>query len=341
MKVLVTGASGRFGPFVVQELESAGHELVLMSRTEPDAAERWPWVQGDIANFEDCRRAMAEGIEAVQHLAAQPAPTDHPAERKAAADLGIPFDQTMRTNVMGTYYLLQAALERDVEIFVMCGSNCALGHGYRISDTDFPYQYLPVDEDHPTDVEDSYSFSKLAAEELLLSYTRAYGMRTHVLRAAGIRTPEARAQKARSAGPAKAWDPWLWGWVGSEDLAAAHRMLMEQARNIDPHGVYFCNGDDTIALEPTRELIERFRPDLLPLAEGLEGHESLISNSRLCLTIGWEPRTSWRDLREQMEEDAEDTDDDSETEYEGEQEAAGRLEEDGGDEAQDEDTAKL
>jgi UDP-glucose 4-epimerase len=341
MKVLVTGASGRFGPFVVQELESAGHELVLMSRGEPDAAERWPWVQGDITNFEDCRRAMAEGIEAVQHLAAQTGPTDHPADRKAAAEQGIGFDQTMRTNIMGTYYLLQAALERDVEIFVMTGSNCALGHGYRISDTDFPFQYLPVDEDHPTDVEDSYSFSKLAAEELLLSYTRAYGMRTHVLRAAGICTLEARAQMARAAGAAKAWDPWLWGWVGSEDLAAAHRMLMEQARGIDPHGAYFCNGDDTTALEPTRELIERFRPDLLPLAEGLQGHESLISNSRLCLTIGWEPRTSWRDLRDQMEEDAEDAEGDSETEYDGDQDAEPLPDEEDADESQDQDSAKF
>ena len=159
MKVLVTGASGRFGPYVVQELESAGHELVLMSRTEPPAADRWPWVQGDIANFDDCRRAMEGGIEAVQHLAAQPWPTDHPAQRKDAAQRGIPFDQTMRVNILGTYYLLQAALDRDVEIFVMTGSNCALGHGFRISDTDFPFRYLPADEDHPPDVEDSYSYS--------------------------------------------------------------------------------------------------------------------------------------------------------------------------------------
>ena len=298
MKVLVTGASGRFGPYVVQELESAGHELVLMSRTEPDAAERWPWVQGDINDPEACRKAMA-GVEAVQHLAAEPGPTDHPANRKDYAQRGIPFDQTMRTNVLGTYNLLQAALERDVEIFVMTGSNCALGHGGRISDREFPFQYLPIDEDHPSDVEDSYSYSKLVGEELLASYTRAYGMRTYALRSAGICTPERRAQIARSAAAATGWNVWLWAWVGSEDLAAAHRMLMEQARTIEPFGAFFCNADDTTALEPTAELIERFKPELLELAGDLTDHESLISNSRLCLTVGWEPRTSWRDLLEE------------------------------------------
>jgi len=33
MKVLVTGASGRLGPYVVAELEKAGHELVPVSYT--------------------------------------------------------------------------------------------------------------------------------------------------------------------------------------------------------------------------------------------------------------------------------------------------------------------
>ncbi len=295
MKVLVTGASGRFGPFVVAELESAGHELVLMSRTRPEAADHWPWVQGDIANNDDCLKATEGGIEAIQHLAATPYPSDHPDERKHSAKRGIPFDQTMRTNIMGTYYLLQAALERKIGIFVMTGSNCALGHGYRISGTEFPIHYLPIDEDHPSDVEDSYSYSKLAGEDLLASYTRAYGIRTYALRSAGICDAQRRAAMAENAGPAGGWDEWLWPWIGSEDLASAHRLLMEKAAQIEPHGVYFCNNDDTTALEPTMELIERLKSDLLPRCKGLEGHATLMSNAKLREPVGWVPRTSWRD----------------------------------------------
>ena len=297
MKVLVTGASGRLGGFVVPELEAAGHELVLMSRRRPAAAERWPWIQGDITRFDDCLRATADGVEAIQHLAAQPGPTDHPDTRSRTEEHGIPFDQTMRANIMGTYYLLQAALKRNVRVFVMTGSNCALGHGFRISRTPFPFDYLPVDEDHPTHIEDSYSYSKLAGEELLASFRRAYGMRTYALRSAGICPPERRAEMARGAAPAGDWTDWLWAWVGSEDVASAHRLLMEQAPEIEPHGVYFCNGDDTSALEPTRELVERFRPDLLPVLRDVEGHASLISNQKLRQAVAWEPRTSWREHR--------------------------------------------
>ncbi len=62
MKVLVTGVSGRLGPFVVKDLEAAGHDLVLSSRREPgEEIQNWPWVQGDINNFEDCQRMLASG----------------------------------------------------------------------------------------------------------------------------------------------------------------------------------------------------------------------------------------------------------------------------------------
>ena len=91
---------------------------------------------------------------------------------------------------------------------------------------------------------------------------------------------------AENAKPVSGWNPWLWCWVGSEDVASAHLLLMEKARDIDPNGAFFCNGDDTTALEPSRELIERFNPALLPLVNDLEGHASLLSNQKLRETCG-------------------------------------------------------
>jgi hypothetical protein len=44
----------------------------------------------------------------------------------------------------------------------------------------------------------------------------------------------------------------MWAWVGSEDVASAHRLLMEKAHEIEPHGAFFCNGDDTTAPEPSK-----------------------------------------------------------------------------------------
>jgi nucleoside-diphosphate-sugar epimerase len=181
----------------------------------------------------------------------------------------------------------------------MAGSNCALGHGYRISKDPFPIHFLPIDETHPSYPEDTYSYSKRAGEELLASYTRAYGIRTYVTRPAGITPEERRQNMAKNAHPTGGWSDWMWCWVGSEDVASAHRLLMEKADNLPPHDVFFLNGDDTTALEPTRELVEKFKPELLPLfvAGYMTGHQSFLSNAKLKKAVGWEHKTSWRTLR--------------------------------------------
>ena len=294
MKVLITGASGRLGQFVIRELETEEHSLVLMSRRNPpDEFAHLPFIQGDLNNFEDCQRAV-EGVDAIQHLGAQPNPVDHPDLRADAAEKGISFDATFKTNMLGTYYLLQAAIAADVHTIVMCGSNCALGHGFRISKTHIPVDYLPFDEEHPCYPEDSYSFSKRCGEDLLASYTRAYGIRTYVTRPAGISPEERRNQMRANAKPTTSWTPWIWCWVGSEDVASAHRLLMEKADTLPAHDVYFLNADDTSALEPSQELVERFKPELLPKVRTLQGHQSFINCDKLKAAVGWHHKTSWR-----------------------------------------------
>ena len=59
--------------------------------------------------------------------------------------------------------------------------------------------------------------------------------------------------------------------------------------------------DDTTALEPSLELIERFKPDLEPVVKDLEGNATFLSNQKLRQTVGWEHRTSWR---EHLQEEA-------------------------------------
>src|SRR3989442_14199654 len=124
-------------------------------------------------------------MDAIQHLAAQPWLVDHPRLRE------------------------QAAVAAGVERVVMAGS---IGHGYRISQTPFPFQALPIDESHPAFPEDSYSYSKLAGELLLPSYTRAYGIRTYVTRPAAICSPTRCQQLTQQPAPATGWNPWLGAW---------------------------------------------------------------------------------------------------------------------------------
>lgn len=297
MKVLITGGSGRFAKYMVRALRE-DYELRLFSRNPPpEELAGMNWMAGDLNVFDDCRRAV-EGVEAIMHLGAVPWPSDHPREPEAMRARGWsipPFDATMHTNLMGTYYLLMAAVQAGVRVVVMTGSNCAFGHGYRISDRPFPIHYLPLDEAHPSDVEDSYSYSKLAGEELLASFSRAYGLRTYVTRPSGICPPERLRAMAEGMKPAKGWVDSMWAYVASEDLAVLQRMIMEKAAALPMHAVYIANAADTAALEPSLELVEKYRPDLLPVTRGLQGHDAFFSIAKARAEVGWEPQHTWRE----------------------------------------------
>ena len=296
MKTLVTGVTGVFGPHLPRELIAHGHDIDIFSIDKPsDEFKDFEWIQGNINNVEDCLRAMkGRGIEAVHNAAAMPDPTDSPGWDRCDDPTFFPL--CMQTNIIGLYNMLQAALRNDVGIFVNTGSNCAVGFGYRIKHP-FEIKYLPIDEEHPSEVEDSYSFSKMVGEQLLEVYSRVYGMRCYSLRSGAIMDAKWRVEhKAEvEAEPLTEWSEWLYTWIAPEDLAAAHRMLMEQAHSIVPFGYYYCQGDDTCILEPTMDVINTYRPDLIHvIRERLDGHTSLFSNKRLKAVVGWEPKVSWR-----------------------------------------------
>ena len=295
MKTLVTGATGRFAPHLIRDLVKHGHEVVLFSRKQPDEEFKdLEWFKGDINNIEDCYKAInKKGFDAIHNTAAKPGPTDMPGGQ-SYDDFAV-FPLTMQTNIIGLYNLLQACIRSDVGVFVHTGSNCALGHGFRISGRPFEIKYLPIDEDHPTDGEDSYSFSKLVGEKLMESYVKTYGIRCYSLRAAGITDADRRAAMKAGAKPAEGWSEWMFPWIASEDLASAHRLLMEQAGSIVSFGAYYCNNDDTTLIEPTLDVIRKFRPDLIPLLrDPLDGHSTLFSNRRLKAVVGWKPEKTWR-----------------------------------------------
>jgi nucleoside-diphosphate-sugar epimerase len=194
MRVLVTGGSGNLGRCTVEELAACGHQPFLFDRRSPDEAPIpfqtvHPFVRGELTSGDDVLRAVRESrAEAIVHLGAIPHATDHPATvaRKLEQGHGLPDDETFRTNMLGTYYVLDAARREGVRRVAMASTFFALGLGFRISDRRWDPEYLPIDERHPNTPEDSYSLSKLLNEQMLAAYTRAWGLRTIALRLLGV-----------------------------------------------------------------------------------------------------------------------------------------------------------
>ncbi|HLZ07567.1 MAG TPA: NAD(P)-dependent oxidoreductase [Chloroflexota bacterium] len=303
MKILITGGTGNVAECLVKQLER-DHDLVLFDRVRPGEG-RTPFVsnhqfvEGDLTSEADCARAVA-GCAAVMHLGAIPFPTEQAeyiAETLKTGQTPIPPDETMRVNTLGTYSLMRASVAAGVKTVVAITSNCVLGHGFRTSGRPFPFEYLPVDEEHPRDPEDSYSVSKYFQSEIMHAFSRASGIHCYGLRPAGVWRPERMKEWAVSVKPVAAWTDWLYGYNHIEDVARAMRLCLEASSHLPPFDVFYLNADDTTALEDSLDIVRRFRPDLLDKVRDLPGRSSFISNAKAGRDFGWRPRYSWTTQR--------------------------------------------
>lgn len=170
MRVLVTGAAGFIGRWVVAELLAARHEVLAIDnlvtgdeRSLDDYAGHpgmLGFERGDIRDADACRRWSA-GVDAVAHLAASIS------VQESIDDPGTTFEN----DVVGTFNVLEAARTTGARVLFM--STCMV---YDRADRD------GISEDHPTKPASPYAASKLAGEALTLSYHHAYGLPTTVVR---------------------------------------------------------------------------------------------------------------------------------------------------------------
>jgi UDP-glucose 4-epimerase len=299
MRITITGGTGSLAQYVQDDLTGA-NELVLFDRVQPGQNRfnyelKGQLVAGDLTSFDDCQRAV-EGSQAVIHLGAIPWPVDHAAwrERIPAAQT-MPWDETMRVNTMGTYYLLEACKRAGVGVVVAVTSNCVLGHGFRLSEQPFPLERLPIDESHALDFEDSYSLSKHLKEDMMAAYSRAYGLRCYGIRPATIFREEMQQGYAESYKPPTEWSEWFFGYNDVRDVARAISLCLEAgaAGKLPPYDNYYVNADDTLVLEDSRDVVARLRPEWLPQAEALKGRQAFISTDKAKKALGWAPQHSW------------------------------------------------
>ena len=89
-------------------------------------------------------------------------------------------------NVNGTINILEAAREHDINRVIVASSSSVYGKP----------QYLPYDEEHPTEPVSPYGVSKLATEQYARVYNEIYGLPTVSLRYFTVYGPRMRPNMA-------------------------------------------------------------------------------------------------------------------------------------------------
>ncbi|NMB82083.1 MAG: SDR family NAD(P)-dependent oxidoreductase [Ignavibacteria bacterium] len=171
MKILITGAAGFIGSHLTELLVKQGFNVKVFVRY--NSKNNWGWLEnsevkdevevitGDIRDFDSVYNAV-KGCEIVFHLAAL---------------IGIPYSYVspkayIETNIIGTYNILQAAKELQTKQVLVTSTSETYGTA----------QYIPIDENHPMVGQSPYSASKIAADQIAISYYRSFEMPVKIVR---------------------------------------------------------------------------------------------------------------------------------------------------------------
>lgn len=279
-RVAVTGSSGKLGRAVVDHLLEHGWDVLALDRTPSPRAD----VVSSVVDLTDYGQAVDaltaiddrhDGVEALVHLAAIPAP----GLRTNAA--------TFANNMTASYNTYTAALHAGVRKIVWASSETVLGLPF-----DEPPPYVPVDEEYPPRPNSTYSLVKTLEEELARQLCRWHPDLSMIgLRFSNVMYPEDYAQF-----PGYDEDPqlrkWnLWAYIDARDAAQAVRRALDH----EPVGsdVFIIANGDTVMSRPNSALLDQVFPGV-PRRRPIAEHETLLSIDKARRVLGYQPEHTWR-----------------------------------------------
>ncbi|SMH45734.1 UDP-glucose 4-epimerase [Rathayibacter oskolensis] len=279
MRIAVTGGSGKLGRSVVTRLRASGHDVFNLDR----AGERGAgFVRIDVSDYGQVVDALQsvndqyEGIDALVHLAAIPAPGM------------VPDIATFHNNMTSTFNVFHAAIRAGIRTIVHASSETVLGLPF-----DVPPPYIPVDEKYPARPESVYSLTKHLEEQLAIELCRWHPD----LKMIGLRFSNVMDEADYAEFPsfdsdalARKWN--LWGYIDGRDGAQA----VEKALELDATGYdrFIIAAADTVMSRPNAELVAEVFPGV-EIRGDLGTNETLLSIDHAREVLGYAPEHSWRD----------------------------------------------
>ncbi|MBP3965662.1 NAD-dependent epimerase/dehydratase family protein [Paenibacillus lignilyticus] len=275
--IAVTGASGKLGVWVVNELLAQGYSVIALDNKKSDKL-RCRQITVDLSNLGQVIGGI-NGAEAIVHLAAIPSPGQFSNEF------------TFSNNVLSTYNVFEAASVLGIQKVVFGSSESS--YGFCWAPKKFDPHYVPVDEAHPQLPQECYGLSKVVNEQTGETFNRRTGMQVAAMRYSLIATPdELKSFTARIDQPLN-YKHILWSYVDIRDAVSATIAALKT----DGYGAVSLNitSSDTLSDWDTERLLNEFYPEVRDRRRSFEGREALVSNEAACRLLNWKPIYSWKD----------------------------------------------
>jgi CDP-glucose 4,6-dehydratase len=294
--VLVTGATGLLGGWVVKALLARGANVTCLVRDWVPSAEliragldrQVAIVRGDVRDQACLERCLGEyEIGTVLHLAAQ---TIVPIANRNPVS-------TFETNIAGTWIMLEACRRSPkVDAVVVASSDKAYGSARTL-----PYvEMTPLAGEHPYDV------SKSCADLIAASYARSWGLRVGITRCGNFfgggdlnwnrLVPGTIRSLLRGERPIVRSDGlYVRDYIYIEDAADAY-LLLAQALHEDPklggEAFNFSTEKPRTVLEMIAAIGAAMGSELKPVVldeAGNEIREQYLDAGKARTRLGWEP----------------------------------------------------
>ena len=171
--IFVTGGGGFIGSHLVERLVKLGHKVKTIVPYNIDNS--WGWI-------DSFSKDIKQNLEVVSGDICDPNLILKESKKTEiffhfAALISIPYSYKspqsyISTNINGTVNLLEAAKNNKTELFVQTSTSEVYGSA----------QFVPITEEHPLSAQSPYAATKIAGDQLALSYYKAFNLPSLILR---------------------------------------------------------------------------------------------------------------------------------------------------------------
>jgi dTDP-glucose 4,6-dehydratase len=293
--ILITGGAGFIGSnFIKYISEKREYKIINFDKLTyagnlenlKGIDENYMFIKGDIANLDDMKKLENKSFDYIINFAA---------ESHVDRSIDSPNIFTI-TNVLGTQYLLNLALKKNVIKFVQISTDEVYGS---LGSTGYFTENTKLDPSSP------YSASKTSADLLAMAYHKTFNLKLNITRCSNNYGPFQFPEKliplminnAKNDIPLPLYGDGknIRDWIFVEDHCEAILCVMENGKNGE---IYNVGGNaEKQNIDIVKLILKDFdKPEkLISFVKDRKAHDRryAIDYSKISADLGWKPKTSF------------------------------------------------